>query len=98
MPLNVYGIPTITSGRKVVTTAARLVAVNTPCKLPIITAETDNTGIIAVGGSTVVAAEGTQQGNLLLAGESITLPIDDVYDVYIAASVSGDGVSFNYFV
>ncbi len=38
---------------------------STPCKKVTITAETDNTGIVVIGGSTVVAALGTRQGTPL---------------------------------
>ncbi len=92
-----HDITTITSGRKVVTTAATrdtLVASTTPAKWVIITAETDNTGVIAVGAVTVVAAVLTRVGIPLLAGDSITLPVDDLLDVYLDSTVSGDGVTY----
>ncbi len=92
-----HNITTITSGRKVVTTAATretLVASTTPAKWVIITAETDNTGVIAVGAVTVVATVLTRVGIPLLAGDSITLPVDDLLDVYLDSTVSGDGVTY----
>ena len=62
----------------------------------IITAETNNTGVMAVGASTVVAAVGTRRGTPLLAGESMTLKAVDLADVYYDATVTGDGITFTY--
>lgn len=93
------GITSIADGRKVVTTAGTRVtlAASTACKQVIITAETDNTGLVVVGGSTVVAALATRQGVPLYAGDSITLEIDNLADVYLDSTVSSDGVTYAYF-
>lgn len=93
-------VTTIKDGRKYVTTAATretLVSSSTPAKLAIITAETDNTGVIAIGGSTVVAAVLTRRGTPLLAGDSMLLEVDDLLDIYLDSTVSGDGVTYVYF-
>lgn len=94
-----HDITGIGDGRKVVTTAgtALALATSTPCKKISITAETDNTGIIVVGGSTVVAALATRRGTPLNAGDSYEVDIDDLADVYLDTTVSGDGVTFTYF-
>lgn len=87
----------ITDGRKVVAAAATAEALSAGTLLVnyvIITAETDNTGVIAVGASTVVAAEATRRGIPLNAGDSITLNSVDLSEVYIDATVSGDGVTY----
>lgn len=92
-------ITTIKDGRKIVTAAATrqtLVDSSTPAKLVIITAETDNTGVIAVGGSTVVALLATRTGTPLLAGDSLLLDVDDLIDIYLDSTVSGDGVTYVY--
>lgn len=92
-------VATIKDGRKTVTTAATreaLVASATPAKKVIITAETDNTGVIAVGGSTVVALLASRRGTPLLAGDSFTLEVDDLIDVYLDTTVNGDGVTYTY--
>lgn len=84
-------------GRKTVTaagTAERLVSSTTPAAGVIITAETNNTGVMTVGDSTVVAAVGTRRGTPLYAGESVSFPISDLYDVYLDTTVNGDGVTF----
>lgn len=89
----------IADGRKTVTTAGTRVtlASSTACKQVIITAETDNTGLVVVGGSTVVASLATRQGIPLAAGDSIAFEIDNLADVYLDSTVSTDGVTFVYF-
>jgi hypothetical protein len=91
---------TMTDGRKVVTTAGTRVALasSTACKEVVITAETDNTGVVAVGAAaTVVAALATRTGVPLNAGDSIVLQIDNLADVGLDSMVSGDGVTFMAF-
>uniref|UniRef100_A0A6M3JXT0 Uncharacterized protein n=1 Tax=viral metagenome TaxID=1070528 RepID=A0A6M3JXT0_9ZZZZ len=95
----IFDITTVGDGRKTVTsagTAEPLVAVVTPIQSVAITAETDNTGIIVVGGSTVVADLATRRGVPLNAGETFPLSVNDLADIYIDATVSGDGVTFAY--
>lgn len=90
----------ITSGRKIVATAGTretLVAATTRARRVEITAETDNTGIIVVGGSSVVAALATRVGTPLNAGDTMTIEIDDLQKIYLDTTVSGDGVTYNYF-
>jgi len=93
-----HDITGIANNRKVVTTAATAVALaaSTAAKYVVITAETDNTGVIVVGGSGVVAALATRQGTPLNPGASMGIPIDNLADVYIDSTVSGDGVTFTY--
>ena len=88
----------ISHGRKVVTTAGTAVtlASSTPTNFVIITAETDNTGMIVVGGSTVIAALATRQGTPLAAGESLVVPVEDLSWVYIYYTVNGDGVTLTF--
>ena len=91
---------TITDDRKIVTTAGTRVALasSTACKEVVITAETDNTGIVAVGAAaTVVAALATRTGIPLNAGDSIVLQTDNLADVGLDSTVSGDGVTFMAF-
>lgn len=88
----------LNTGRKVVTTAGTAVAIasSTTCKWVAITAETDNTGYIVVGDSGVIASLSTREGVPLNAGDSIVIPIDNLSDVYIDSTVSGEGVTFTY--
>lgn len=91
---------TVTDGRKIVTSAGIRVplASSTACKEVVITAETDNTGIVAVGAaSTVIAALATRTGIPLNAGDSIVLQTDNLADVGLDSMVSGDGVTFMAF-
>lgn len=94
---NAFG--TIGDGRKVVTTAGTAVALatTTAIKRVYIQAETDNTGVIVVGASTVVASLATRRGVALNAGDTLTLDIDDIADVFIDSTVNGDGVTFTYY-
>ncbi len=89
----------INDGRQVVTTAGTRVALaaSTTCKHIMITAETNNTDIVVVGGGTVVAALATRRGTPLYPGDSYDLDIDDLADVFIDALVSTEGVTFTYF-
>ncbi len=92
-----HGVTGINDGRKVVTTAGtreRLVGASTPAKYVAITAETDNTGVMAVGGATVVAALATRRGTPLSPGSSISLDVDDLLDVWPDSPASGDGATY----
>ena len=94
-----HSATTIGDNRKTVTTAAtceRLVTGPTLSSYVIITAELDNTGVIAVGGSTVVAALATRRGTPLEAGDSCLVLCNNLYDIFLDATVSGDGVTFTY--
>lgn len=93
---------TITSGRKVVTTAGTaevLVATSTPCYRIDVTADTGNTeGPIAIGGSTVVAANGSQIGILIIPGNvPVTIYIDNLNKLYVDSQSNGDAICYNYY-
>lgn len=95
-------VPVITGighGVAVVTTAGTDVALaaSTACKKVTIQAQTDNTSIIAVGGSGVDATIATGTGIVLNAGDAYEFEIDNLADVYIDSLISGDGVRFTYF-
>jgi len=59
-----------------------------------IVAETDNTGIITVGGATVVGALATRRGAPLNAADNLTLSNVDLTEIYLDSTVSGDGVTY----
>jgi len=93
------GAPTVGDGRKVVAAAGTAEALSDTSLLVnslLIVAETDNTGVIAVGGSTVVATVLTRRGAPLLAGEALPLGPVDLADIYLDATVAGDGVTYMY--
>lgn len=85
-------------GRKTVTTAgtADALAAPTACKLITITALLSNTGVVAVGGSGVLATSGSRTGVILSPGDSYEVSIDNLSKIYIDATVSGEGVAFAY--
>lgn len=88
---------TITNNRKVVAVAGiaeALVEVSTRCQWVIITAETDNTGVVVIGGSSVVAALATRKGLPLFAGESLTILITELLNIFLDVTVSGEGVTY----
>lgn len=93
-----HNVTTIGDGRTVVTTTGTRVvlATSTPAKYVTITAALVNTGIIVVGGTTVVASVSTRRGTPLNAGDTITLPVDNLNDVNVDATVSGEAVVFTY--
>lgn len=94
-----HNITGIADGRTVVTTAGTRVvlAASTPCKKVDIQAETDNTGVIVVGGTTVVAALATRRGICLQPGDTYSLEIDNLNDVNLDSTVNGDGVTYTYY-
>lgn len=77
-------------------TANRVTTTSTDITEVILTAETDNTGIIAVGGAGVIAALATRTGTPLLAGESIVLAEDNLTNIWIDSTVTGDGVTYQW--
>ena len=84
-------------GRQTVTTggtAEQLSTTATSILEVAITAETDNTGYIVVGDSTVVASLSTRKGTPLAAGATISLGVDNLTDVYLDTTVNGDGVTY----
>lgn len=94
-----HDITGIGDGRTTVTTAGTRVvlASSTSCKKVDIAALVGNTGIVVVGGSTVVASAGTRQGIPLYAGDIYSLEIDNLNDVYLDSTVNGEGVSYTYY-
>ena len=85
-------------GVKVVTTAGTdvVLAASTPAKVVIVQAQTDNTNAIAVGAAGVDATIATGSGIILYAGDSITLEINNLADVYIDSLAHGEGVRYTY--
>jgi hypothetical protein len=89
----------IGQGRKTVAAAGTeepLVAASVAIRSLVVTAETDNTNPVTVGGNGVVGALATRQGTPLAAGESISLDIDDLAKVYVDVITNGEGVTYTY--
>lgn len=87
-----HGVKTVTSAG-----TDEALAASTACKRVTIMAQSDNTGVIAVGASGVDATVATGTGVLLFPGDVFELDIDNLADVFIDASVNGEGVRFTYF-
>lgn len=89
----------IAHGVTTVTTAGTdvVLAGSTACKRALIQSQTDNTGLIAVGATGVDATEATGTGIILYPGDSVTIDIDNLADVFIDSTVSGEGVRYTYF-
>lgn len=91
----------LTCGRKTVTTggtAEALSSTATSISEVTITAETDNTGYVVVGNSSVVASLATRKGTPLSAGQTITLAVNNLTKVYLDVTVNGDGVTYTAIV
>jgi hypothetical protein len=85
----------IGNGEKDVATsgsAVPLVATSTSCVDVLIQSKNDNTGNIYVGGGSVSSSNGV----CLYPSESIAINIDNLDEIYIDSSVSGEGVVFTY--
>lgn len=89
---------TLGHGVKVVAAAGtdEVLAPSTACKWVMIQAQTDNTSKVAVGASGVDATVATGNGILLDPGDVVTIPCDNLRDVYVDALVSGEGVRYVY--
>ncbi len=90
----------ISDGKKTSTSVGTGVAIatTTAAKWVTIQAYRSNTGFVAVGGSGVNASAtaGTGTGLNLAAGDSATFPIDNLADVFIDVTISGEGVRYTY--
>lgn len=86
-----HGIKTVTSAG-----TDEALASSTPAKWVMIQAQRDNTSAVAIGGSGVDAAEAAGTGIILGPGDIISLPCDNLADLFVDALVSGEGVRFTY--
>lgn len=88
----------IGDGRKTVAASATAekLASATKCTSVVITALAANTGVIVFGASTVVAAAATRRGTPLSAGETASVPIVDLDQIYLDTTVNGEGVSYTW--
>jgi len=94
-----HSITALGHGVKTVTSAGTDLALasSTACKRVVIQAQTDNTGLIAVGATGVDATEATGTGIILYAGDTITIETDNLADIFIDSTVNGEGVRFTYY-
>lgn len=75
------------------TIVTQLSVTSHPCRFCIVTAAIGNTGLIKVGGSTLIASTGF----VLAAGENIELKINNTNLLYALATVDGEDVTVAYF-
>lgn len=88
---------TLQGGAKTVTTAGtrvQLSSTSVPCIDLIVQAKVGNTGRIYIAGSSV--ANDGSNGIYITAGLSLPLSVINLTQVYIDATVNGEGVSFTY--
>ena len=90
----------INHGRKVVATAGTDLQVSTTSQrygTVTLCAETNNTGVMCVGGTGVDCALSTRTGVPLTAGACLTLQSSGNLDeIFIDATVTGDGVTYAF--
>ena len=86
----------IGSGRQIVALAGSAVQLASSAIIGqvIIVAEFDNTGVICVGDSGVIANEATREGVPLNPGDATILAIDDISKIWIDSTIDGDGVTY----
>lgn len=94
-----YAYANVGDGIQLVASAgtAEALASSTSCRKVTVQARPENTDVVVVGASTVVAAAGTRRGIALVPGQSVTLNVTDLADLYVDAAVTGEGVSYVYF-
>lgn len=84
-------------GRQTVTTAGTRVQFSSQSTSRVIVqALAENTDVVVIGGSTVVAAAGTRRGVAIFATQSYVFQISNLNLLYIDSVVSGEGVSYYY--
>lgn len=86
-----HGVTTVTTAGTDVVLAG-----STAAKWVTVQSQTDNTSLIAVGATGVDATIATGTGIILYPGDSITLQIDNLADVFIDSLVNGEGVRYSY--
>jgi|GEM_PF-3468116 len=95
----IQGYTAVGNGIKAVTTAGtrvQLSATSVPCKRVRITALESNTGVVVVGGSTVVAALATRAGAPLFPTQFEWFNVSNLNLLYLDSMVNLEGVSFYY--
>lgn len=96
MSVNDLNAPVPVEGGKSVAVAGTPVQLAAAkCNSIILTARKGNTGSIAYGyDNTVRATAGSEVGAILTPGSSVVLPVVDASQVWIDASVNGEGIGY----
>ena len=94
-----HGVTGGGQGIKVTTGAGNHIVLggDVACKKIDIQAQTDNTGLIAVGFNNVDVTEASGDGIILYAGDTYSLEVNNLNLIYIDSTVTGDGVRYTYF-
>lgn len=80
-------------------TPVQLSSTSIKCSAVVITARKGNTGSVAYGfDNTVRATAGSEVGAILTPGSSVAIDTRDVSNIWIDASVNGEGVGFTTIV
>ena len=93
------GYEILGNGSVKVTTAGtrvQLSGTDTPVAWATVCSSRDNAGVFAVGGSSVVAAGSGRSGITLNADDCITLRPDNLTQVYVDSTSSGDWANYVY--
>lgn len=78
-------------------TANAIATTNVQCSWVVIQAQNSNTGNVMIGTSAVDITDGSETSGIeLAAGESVTLPVSNLSEIYIDADTSADGVTYLY--
>lgn len=78
-------------------TAVKLADTSIPVERVDVVANFNNTGVIVIGSGTVVANSSGRRGVPLEAGDAYCIEIPtDLNQVYIDATISGEGVTFTW--
>lgn len=92
-------MPSLIVGRKAVAAGGTAEALGASQRINsiIVTAFTNNTNPVTVGGSTVVGALATRKGTPLAAGASVRFDkgdVDDLADIYVDVVTNAEGVTY----
>ncbi len=93
-----HAVTSLTDGIFTVTTAyvrEQLSTVSVACEYIIISPLTTNTGVVVVGGTTVVATATQRQGIPLVSGDPpLTLAINDLNKIWCDVTIAANGFSY----
>ncbi len=98
-----FSTGTLTTFRKTVTTAGtaeQITSTSTPCEYVILNAPLGNTGdpVVVVGDASVVAANATQRGIVLVPGnDPVRVNIANLNLLYVDVQTNGNAVCGAYF-
>jgi hypothetical protein len=91
------GAGAVGDGTTTVTTAGtRVQLADNSCRRVWVQANSANTGVMVVGGSTVVAAEATRQGTALWPTQGAWFNVSNTNLLYVDSTVNGEKIHWYY--